>query len=159
MKRFSLFFGMVLTSGSLWAGVQCVPDQTKVIETDVRCVDQGGISIGLGDEEGAKVACLESKEVQNRCGPDGRMTRLHAYEAWLKMLKQFENTCTAGGGTFSYQNPTFIEPQDESYCRQAVPEVGTSMFEEPLCNFRSTCPPVTVVCERSCPEPSVAMHF
>ena len=122
-------------------------------------MDEGGISIGMGDEEGAKVACMESKAVQNLCGPDGRLTRLHAYESWMKTVKNFEDTCALHGGTFAYQDPNFVEPGDESFCRQAVPEVGSSMFEEPLCNFRSACPAVTVVCERTCPEPSIAFRF
>jgi len=159
MKRLSIVVCTFLTAGLLQAESQCVPDQTKVIESEVRCVDQGGISIGIGEEEGAAVACLASKEVQNRCGPDGRLTRLRAYTSWFNNLKQFESSCTAQGGTFTYQDPSFLEPQDESYCLQAVPEVGSSMFEEPLCNFRSICPAVTVVCERTCPEHSVAKLY
>ena len=118
-----------------------------------------GISIGLSEEEGAKVACMENKTVQGQCGQDGQITRLHAYESWLTSVKKFEDSCTARGGTFSFQDPNFIEPQDETYCQQAVPEVTSNMFEEPLCNFHSTCPSVTVVCERSCPEHSVAALF
>ena len=76
--------------------------------------------------------------MQGLCGPDGRLTRLRAYTAWYNKLKQFQDSCAAQGGTFSYQDPSFAEPQNESYCLQAVPEVGSSMFEEPLCNYRSS---------------------
>ena len=65
---------------------------------------------------------MTSKEVQGRCGPDGRLTRLHAYTQWFNKLKQFENHCAAEGGTFAYEDPNFAEPQDESFCLQAVPE-------------------------------------
>ncbi len=156
MKRFFLVSCSILAAGILRAEGQCVPTQSKMIGSEVRCVDQGGISIGIGDEEGAKVACMQSKVVQNRCGPDGSITRLHAYTVWLDKLKQFERSCTAAGGTFAYQDPAFVEPQDESYCLQAIPEVGSNMFEEPLCNFRSVCPPVTVVCEHTCNEHTLA---
>jgi hypothetical protein len=159
MKRLSLMICAFLTAGILRAENQCVPDQTQVIESEVRCVDQGGINIGAGDADGAKGACMANKEVQNRCGPDGRLTRLRAYTTWFNKLKQFEDVCAADGGTFSYQDPNFVEPQDESYCLQAVPEVGSTMFEEPLCNFRSLCPAVTVVCERTCPEHTVSRLY
>ncbi len=156
MKQFFLVSCSLLVAGILRAERQCGPSQSKVIDSEVRCVDQGGISIGIGDEEGAKVACMQSKVVQNRCGPDGRLTRLRAYTVWLDKLSQFERTCNASGGTFAYQDPTFVEPVDESYCLQAIPEVGSNMFEEPLCNFRSICPPVTVLCETSCTGRAVA---
>jgi hypothetical protein len=159
MKRPFLLCLTLLTAGPLWAAGQCVPSQTTVIDAQARCVDQGGISIGVGDEEGAKVACMASKEVQGRCGPDGRLTRLRAYTVWFNRLKKFEDRCASSGGTFSYENPNFAEPQDESFCSQAVPEVGSNMFEESLCNFRSVCPAVTVVCERPCSEHSVAQLF
>jgi hypothetical protein len=158
MKRTILTLMAVLLSGSAWAAEQCVPNKTGVIDSQVRCVADGGINIGI-DEEGAKVACMASKEVQGRCGPDGRLTRLHAYTTWFNKLKEFESSCTSQGGTFSYQDPNFIEPQDESYCLQAIPEVGSNMFEEPLCNFRSVCPAVTVVCEKPCPEHLVARLY
>ena len=156
MRRYLALFCALLTPSLLRAEGRCAPEQMKVIESEVRCVDEGGISIGLGEEEGAKVACMASREVQNRCGPDGRLTRLHAYTVWFDHLKQFEQTCAQSGGTFSFKDPNFVEPQDESYCLQAIPEVSSSMFEEPLCNFRSLCPAVTVVCDRLCAEHSLA---
>ena len=159
MKRLIVLFCAFLTGSVLRAEGLCVPSQSAVIEEEARCVDDGGISIGIGEEEGAKVACMASKVVQNRCGPDGSLTRLRAYTTWFNKLKDFETVCAAKGGTFSYQDPAFVEPQDESYCLQAVPEVGSSMFEEPLCNFRSLCPAVTVVCDRPCPERSVARLY
>jgi len=159
MKRLFLILALPLFAGPVLAAGQCMAHESAVIDSQVRCVDQGGISIGISDEEGAKVACMESKEVQGRCGPDGRITRLHAFTVWYNKMKQFESSCAAEGGTFSYQDAGFIEPQDESFCLQAVPEIGSNMFEEPLCNFRSVCPAVTVVCERSCPEHSIAKLF
>ncbi len=159
MKKTSLILAAILTS-PLWAvDHQCVPSQTTVIDAQARCVDQGGISVGLSEEEGAKVACMANREVQGRCGPDGRLTRLHAYTIWFSKMKKFEASCTSVGGTFSYQDANFVEPQDESFCLQAIPEIGSSMFEEPLCNFRSVCPAVTVVCDRPCPEHSMAKLF
>jgi len=159
MKKVFLSLAAMLFTGALWAAERCEPKGSAVIDAQARCVDQGGISIGIADEEGAKVACMASKEVQGRCGPDGRLTRLHAYTLWFNKLKQFENRCAAEGGTFAYEDPNFAEPQDESFCLQAVPEVGSTMFEEPLCNFRSICPAVTVVCEKPCSEHTVAQLF
>ena len=148
--------GALAGMNPLWAAERCAPSQTQVIESEARCIDEGGISIGIGDEEGAKVACMASKTVQNLCGPDGSLTRLHAYTSWFNKLKQFENSCAAEGGTFAFQDPNFVEPIDQTYCLQAIPEVASNMFEEPLCNFRSLCPAVTVVCERGCVEQRVA---
>jgi hypothetical protein len=146
-----------LLSSGLWAASSCGSPESKVIDSEARCIDKGGISISADDDAGAKVACLENKEVQGRCGLDGRVARLHAYAAWLNKLKTFEDQCTKEGGTFSYKDPAFIEPADESFCEQAVPEVGSTMFEESLCTFRSSCPSVTVLCERSsCAERTVA---
>src|SRR5438477_12845965 len=108
MKRLLPLFGVVLMTGLARAEKMCTPDQTGVIEAEARCVDEGGISIGLGDEDGAKVACMASKAVQNRCGPDGRLTRLHAYTNWYNHLKKFESSCTGSGGTFAFQNPILV---------------------------------------------------
>ena len=159
MKRANVFFLALLTIGPLRAADLCQPTQTSIIEAEARCVDSAGISIGLIGEEGVKVACMEDRQVQGLCGPDGRLTRLRAYTAWFNKLKQFEDSCTTGGGTFAFQDPNFKEPQNESFCLQAVPEVGSNMFEEPLCNFRSSCPAVAVVCDRPCAEHSVARLF
>ena len=159
MKRLYLILVLPLIAGPLYAAGQCMAHESVVIDSEARCVDQGGINIGISEEDGAKVACMANKEVQGRCGPDGRLTRLHAYTVWFNKMKQFEASCSSEGGTFSYLDPNFVEPADESYCLQAIPEIGSSMFEEPLCNFRSVCPAVTVVCERPCPEHSVAKLF
>ncbi len=148
-----------LTAAAWSASNQCEVHKDMVIDSEARCVEQGGISIGLAEEDGAKVACMESKEVQSRCGPDGRLTRLQAYTVWFNKLKKFENSCSAQGGTFSFQDPHFSEPVNESFCMQAIPEFGASMFEEPLCNFRSVCPAVTVMCERSCSEHTLAKLY
>jgi len=156
MKRALIFLTTVLVAGPLWAAGLCAPHETSVIDSEARCVENGGISIGFTGDDGVKVACMEDKNVRSLCGPDGRLTRLRAYTAWFNKLKQFQDSCAAQGGTFSYQDPSFAEPQNESYCLQAVPEVGSSMFEEPLCNYRSLCPAVTVVCDRPCREHSLA---
>ena len=113
-------------------------------------MDSGGIDIGYYSEDGIKVACMKDKEVQGMCGPDGSLTRLHAYAAWMTKLKQFQDSCSDSGGNFAYQDAAFQEPQDESFCLQAQPEVGANMFEDSLCNYRSVCPAVTVVCNFPC---------
>jgi hypothetical protein len=128
----------------------CPAPQTHVIDSEARCFESGGLRIDFHGDEGIKVACLQDKRVQNVCGPDGRLTRLQAYTSWFARLKQFENTCTGRGGVFSFQDSRFTEPQDESFCLQAQPEIGSNMFEEPLCNYRSLCPAVAVVCEFPC---------
>jgi hypothetical protein len=100
---------------------------------------------------------MKDKQVQGICGPDGSITRLHAYVAWMTKLKQFQDTCADNGGTFAFQDASFQEPADESFCLQAQPEVGSSMFEDPLCNYRSVCPAVTVTCNFSCGSMPSAM--
>ena len=132
------------------AADQCVPEETAVIDSEAHCVDNGGIDIGESDSEGIKVACLESKRVQNTCGPDGRLTRLHAYTLWFNKLQAFQAHCMNEGGTFSYDDNAFVEPHDESFCLQAQPEISSNMFEEPLCNYRSLCPAIKVVCSVDC---------
>jgi hypothetical protein len=159
MKRMLNIVAWCLLVAPSWAERQCAANESKVIDAEVRCVDQGGISIGMAEDEGIKVACMANKEVQGRCGPDGRLTRLHAYTVWFNKLKDFENSCAAQGGAFSFQDPNFIEPADESFCLQSIPEVGSNMFEEPLCNYRSVCPAVTVHCDRMCPDHTVAQRF
>lgn len=155
MKQSTLY--RMILAGSLpvvfaafsW-GSQCQQDQSSVISAENRCVNSGGIDIGYYSDDGMKVACMKNKEVEGQCGPDGSLTRLHAYAAWMTKLKQFQDSCADSGGTFAYEDPTFQEPQDESYCLQAQPEVGANMFEDSLCNYRSVCPAVTVVCSFPC---------
>jgi len=159
MKKGFIVLALILVTGPLWAAGQCVAHETTVIDSEARCVDNGGISIGFSGDDGVKVACMEDRHVRGLCGPDGSLTRLRAYTAWFNKLKQFQDSCAAQGGTFYYQDPSFAEPQNESYCLQAVPELGSSMFEEPLCNYRSLCPAVTVVCDRPCSEHSVARLY
>jgi len=159
MKRLLLILAPIFLASSVWATGQCLPHETRVIDSEARCVDNGGIDIGFNGDDGMKVACMENKQVRGLCGPDGSLTRLRAYSDWFNKLKQFQDSCAGQGGTFAFQDAAFIEPQNEAYCLQAVPEVGASMFEEPLCNYRSVCPAVTVVCERPCHEPSVARLY
>ena len=156
MKKAFLILAQVLMASALWASNQCASHETKVIDSEARCIENGGISIGFTGDDGVKVACMEDKQVQGLCGPDGSLTRLRAYSGWFNKLKQFQEDCSGQGGTFSFQDPAFAEPQNETYCLQAVPEVGSSMFEEPLCNYRSVCPAVTVICDRACKEHSLA---
>jgi hypothetical protein len=148
-------FTAALGSGPAWAyrqtaSGQCLPDEKALIESEVRCFSGAGLDIGYLADDGLKVACMENKQVQSACGPDGRLTRLHAYSAWFTNLKQFEAKCNESGGVFAYGDPNFSEPQNESFCLQAQPEVGTNMFEGSLCNYRSICPSVAVVCEHPC---------
>ena len=159
MKRILLILTPVLLTSSLWAAGQCQLHETAVIDSEARCVDGSGISIGFTGEDGIKVACMQDKQVQGRCGPDGSLTRLRAYTAWYNKLKQFQDSCAGQGGTFAFQDAAFFEPTNESFCLQAAPEVGQSMFEEPLCNYRSVCPAVAVQCDRPCSEHSVARLY
>jgi hypothetical protein len=159
MKRLLFILASVLLTRSLWAAEQCQAHEATVIDSEARCVEDGGINIGYTGDDGAKVACMEDKQVRGLCGPDGGLTRLRAYSDWYNKLKQFQDTCSVQGGTFAFLDTNFVEPQNESYCLQAVPEVGSNMFEEPLCNYRSVCPAVTVTCERPCNGPSVASLF
>ncbi len=160
MKPTPLIVAALLVTGPLWGAEQCVPHETSVIDSEVRCVNDGGISIGEDAEEaGAKVACMQAQKVKTLCGADGQITRIRAYGEWFGKLKRFQDECAAEGGTFAFQDPTFVEPHNESYCLQAVPEIGSSMFEEPLCNYRSLCPAVAVTCERTCSEATIARLF
>jgi len=145
---------------SLPSSGACRPEQSSVISAEDRCMDSGGIDIGYFSGDGLKVACMKNKQVQGTCGPDGSLTRLHAYAAWMTKLKQFQDSCSDKGGSFAYENSAFQEPQDESYCLQAEPEVGANMFEDSLCNYHSVCPPVTVVCNFPCggSDPAAASY-
>jgi hypothetical protein len=159
MKRLIFLLAAVSLALPVQAGQQCLAHETAVIDSEAHCVDNGGIDINYAGDDGLKVACMENKQVQGLCGPDGQLTRLRAYANWFNKLKHFQDTCATEGGTFTFQDAAFIEPSNESYCMQAVPEVGSNMFEEPLCNFRSVCPAITVACERTCGEPSVARAY
>jgi hypothetical protein len=159
MKRISLIAAVAFLAPALWASEQCVSHETKVIDSEARCVDSGGISIGFTEDEGIKVACMQDPQVRGRCGPDGSLTRLRAYSSWFNKLKQFQDSCASEGGTFAYQDARFAEPTNESFCLQAVPEVGSSMFEEPLCNYRSVCPAVAVTCDRPCADHTFARLY
>jgi hypothetical protein len=151
-RRFSIFFGMLAVSAPLAGRELCVPHQTTAIEAEARCSPQEGISINVDPGNGTVADCLRDKHVQTICGPDGRLTRLRAYTAWLNQLKRFEDQCALEGGAFSFEDTDFAEPANESFCPPAVVEITSNMFEETLCNYRSVCPPVKVVCDRPCPE-------
>lgn len=147
---------LIPASSALQAG-QCKPTTTDMIDAEVRCTP-AGINIGYYGDSGAKVACMESPEVRRVCGNDGRITRLRAYTTWYNRLKQFEAACMTQGGVFNFQDPNFSEPTNESFCLPAQPEVGGNMFEEPMCNYRSLCPAVTVVCEFPCGRSHAESH-
>src|SRR5947209_16002910 len=70
---------------------QCLPQKSTIIAAENRCVEAGGIDIGYYGDDGIKVACMRDKRVQGACGPDGSVTRLHAYVAWMTKLKQFQD--------------------------------------------------------------------
>jgi hypothetical protein len=159
MKQSIFILASVLLARPLWAAEQCLPHEAMVIDAEAHCVDGGGINIGFNGDDGVKVACMEDRQVRSLCGPDGRLTRLRAYSEWYNKLKHFQDSCAGEGGTFAFLDANFVEPQNESYCLQAAPEIGSNMFEEPLCNYRSVCPAVTVTCERPCSEPSVASLY
>lgn len=153
MKRtlIAVAVGMLLGLGSVArASDQCRPPEQVMIDTEARCFPAGGLAIDYFGEEGGKVACMQNKEVTRVCGPDGRVTRLRAFTLWYNKVKQYEASCNAKGGVFNYQDANFVEPTNESYCLQAQPEVGSNMFEEPLCNYRAMCPSTPVVCSFPC---------
>ncbi len=154
-------FGLLVAPGMARASDKmCGSSQREMISAQARCVDQGGVSLGDSvEDDSSTFACLQSKEVQNRCGPDGSLTRLRAFQGWLKKVKAFEEDCTSKGGAFSYEDPHFMEPTSESFCAQAVPEISTNMFEDSLCNFQSACPEVKVRCETTCSGPSFASLY
>jgi len=141
---------VMFTAASLQAQDACRPEQLGVVDAEARCVDKGGIAIGFVGDAGAKGACMANDQVQAACGRDGQGTRRLAFAQWLGHLKEFERHCMEEGGSFAFKDRSFSEPSDETFCLQAQPEIGSNMFEEPLCNYRSLCPAVTVVCSFSC---------
>lgn len=151
MKRIVPLCLLVLAAAAPGRGEDalCAPPKETVIQSKANCTDTG-VAIGVDTEESSAFACLSSKAVQNRCGPDGSLTRLRAFQTWLKKLHETEVACTSRGGTFTYEDPQFAEPTNESFCSQAIPDVSTNMFEDTLCNFHSSCPEVKVRCDRPC---------
>jgi len=142
--------GWARPGAALAPGGPCGSRDSAVIDAEAHCVENGGIDIGFFADSGAKVACMENKQVQTQCGAQGRLTRMRAYSLWLGKLRQFEAACIGKNGTFSFDDPNFVEPQNENFCLPAQPEVSSNMFEEPLCNYRSLCPAATVTCRYAC---------
>jgi len=70
-------------------------------------VDNGGISIGLGDDEGAKLACIESKQGSEQVWSGRRLTRLRAYQAWIKKFERSLKMPARSDGTFSFSRFQF----------------------------------------------------
>jgi hypothetical protein len=136
----------------------CKAPEKTTIDAELKCFPSAGKNIGYYGDGGAKVACLQDKDVARICGPDGRVTRLHAFTLWYNKVKEYEAECADKGGVFNYQDPRFVEPTDESFCLQAQPEVGANMFEEPLCNYRAMCPSVAVVCSFPCETRRTVFH-
>src|SRR5579864_941863 len=65
---------------------QCRAAESQVIDSENRCFQSGGINIDYYQDDGIKVACMQDKRVRAACGPDGQLTRLHAYAAWFTKL-------------------------------------------------------------------------
>jgi len=121
-------------------------DETKIIESEARCVESEGIPIGDVLDSQTRYACLQNRTVQRECGMDGRQARLQAFRQWESSLMTFQAQCEREGGSFAFVAADFTEPKDESFCTLAEPEVHFGAFENPLCNFVSRCPPVPVIC-------------
>lgn len=149
---------VVLAGGPLLAAQDrgCAPARAFTIESKATCADPG-IAIGGNPEESSTFSCLANKAVQNRCGPDGSLTRLRAFQVWLKKLQEAQSSCTTSGGTFTFADSQFSEPMNESFCLQAVPEVSSNMFEDTLCNYHSACPAVQGHCEYACAGRSTSL--
>jgi hypothetical protein len=161
MKRlFGLIAMTVVLTPALGVGAPkyCGPQEKAVIDGQAKCVASGGIDIGFLGEDGIKVACMEDKRVVRECGPDGRITRLQAYRSWYNNLQQFQASCASRGGTPKFEDPSFTEPTDESFCLQAQPTVGSNMFESALCNYQAICPSITMTCDFSCKKESIAAY-
>jgi hypothetical protein len=154
MKRYLLAAVLMSLPAGLLAET-CLDAKEAVISAEAKCVDTG-INIDYYGDQGVKVACLSDARVRSECGPDGHLTRLNAFTTWMRKAKEFEAGCLTQGGSFAYAEPNFTEPVDESFCLQAQPIVGKSMFEDALCNYRSVCPAVKVVCHFECRSQSQA---
>ena len=157
MMKHGAFFLLIAfaAAGPAQAAGECLGEEQTVISSEAQCVPNG-INIDYYGDEGIKVACLSDQRVRSECGPDGRLTRLNAFTTWMRKAKAFEAACLAKGGTFDYAEPNFTEPTNESFCLQAEPIIGNSMFEDALCNYRSLCPAVKVVCHMGCSSESHA---
>ena len=122
------------------------PDREAVIDGEARCVEKGGISIDYTEDQGIKTACMSSPKVRLLCGSNGQTTRNQAFANWMGKLRAFDRDCVDQGGEMRFKEASFVEPQNGEFCLEAQPDIGASAFEEPLCNYRSMCPAVTVVC-------------
>lgn len=118
------------------------------IAAEARCVDSAGIPIQEVPDNQVKLACLRDKTVQSQCNPDGHHARIQAFRSWTYQLADFRERCASVGGVFSFADPGFQEPSNETFCSAAQPEVRYNPFETPLCNFVSQCPNVAVTCSQ-----------
>lgn len=136
-----LAFALSRASGSTFPA-----DESAVVISEARCVDSAGIAIAEVPDNQAKLACLQTPEVQRQCNPDGRQARLEAFRRWEGLLMNFQTQCEQEGGRFGFAEAGFKEPADETFCSIAEPEVQYGNLENPLCNFVSRCPAVAVIC-------------
>jgi hypothetical protein len=121
-------------------------DEKAKIESQAFCVDSPGIAIPDVDDANVRLACLQDPKVQSACNFDGQHARLKAFQRWQSALMAYQQQCEQRNGHFSFADPVFQEPSDESFCHAAEPIVEYGMFENPICNFVSRCPTVAVVC-------------
>ena len=142
------FSTILLTAAwsAAWSADRC-QQEFGFVESQSLCFADQGIPLTVGN---GKAGCFAEPGVQHACGPDGRLTRLHAWADWLRELRNFQDHCAEQHGDFAFADPQFTEPADENFCLPAQPELGSSFFEEPTCNFRSICPTVQVVCHMPC---------
>lgn len=148
-----LLFVHSLASGA-WAGKFQVPvfvgnNEGLVIQSEARCVASRGIPIKEVPDNQVRLACLQDRNVQMACNPDGSHARVQAFRQWSAQLMEFKDRCNSIGGAFAFSDPAFREPSDASFCGLAQPEVQYSGFETPMCNFVSRCPGIAVTCTKA----------
>lgn len=164
----SVFYAILLVSGGLAKpclaksktnpGAQrlpadrqvCLTDQITTIQSRVSCAASPGIALFAAKGEASEDEGWDNGLVQSACGPHGQITRLYAWKNWLRQLKEFEDQCDANGGEFSFADPGFKEPQNESFCYPAQLQKGFTAFEDPAVNVIAACPPQKVRCSYSC---------
>ena len=150
MRRGTIILGFLLSVAvRLGWGTVCRGEYHEEINVkNVLCSD-AGVPLATMSDEKTSVACLTDENVKIVCGPDGRLTRLKAFSMVLQRIREFQDRCEGDGGTFSYSDPGFKEPTDESFCPPSRPYAKEGYLEQTLCNFRGSCGPVKVTCECS----------
>jgi hypothetical protein len=145
-KGFIVVLVVFIAAAIVWGEPMAAPQLS--ISAEARCVDTIGIPIAETRDNQVKVACLRDKGVQMQCNPDGRHARIQAFRDWSQQLMDFKERCAAVEGVFSFADPNFREPADDSFCSSAQVEVRYGAFEEPHCNFVSRCPAIALSCIR-----------